>query len=419
VRVAFAGLRSVGQSLASSWSAFFFTPQPATPVALYRILYGLLVIANLAQLHRDWLTWFGARGLVGVDTLRQLTPRLDLDWIWLPLYDDRWMQAFFWVFLLFAVFLTVGFMSRFSSVLVFLFLNVIIRRNFYITNGGDFLLRVMGFFLMFAPAGRALSIDRLMRIWRGEEGFESQRFWPWAQRMLQIQTALVYLSAFAWKSVGTDWTNGTALYYMTRLVQFQRFPMPALENGLLLRLMTWSALLAEFAVGALVWVRKLRYWILLLGVCLHLSIEYAMNIPLFQWIIMAGYVTFIDPADLSRAWAWVRRHFAARLGDPADVIYDGSSVRSVRLVNVLRATDIFERLKFIDRHSSEVRNAWPDLSDRQVQTGLLIGARGSLYEGFSALAAISRLIPLLWWLAPASLVSGPWRQPLRAIKAAK
>jgi Vitamin K-dependent gamma-carboxylase len=419
VRPRFARLRLAGRSLVCSWNAFFFTPQPATPVALYRIIYGLLVVADLALLHGDWLTWFGANGLLRVETFQKLSALPNLDLISIPFRNDTLVQSFFWVFLLFAVFLTVGFMSRLSSVVVFLFLNVIIRRNFYITNGGDFLLRVMGFFLMFAPSGAAVSVDRLLRIWRGQEGLEHRKYWPWAQRMLQIQSALVYISAFAWKSTGADWINGTALYYTTRLVQFQRFPVPTVENGLLLRISTWSALLVEFAVGVLVWVRKIRYWILLLGVCLHLSIEYSMNIPLFQWIMMSSYVTFIDPADLSRAWGWLRRRVAGRLGNPVDVIYDGSSVGSDRLANVLRAIDIFGRLRFIDRHSLEVRTAWPALSGRQGEPCLLIGANGSLLEGFSGLVAISRLVPLLWWLAPAALVSGSWRQPLRAAKAAK
>src|SRR5207245_637495 len=101
--------------------------------------------------------------------------------------------------------------------------------------------------LMFAPTDAAISVDRLLRIWRGKEGLESQRCWPLAQRMLQIQTALVYISAFAWKSIGLEWINGTALYYTTRLVEFQRFPLPTLENGVVLRLLTWSTLFVEFA----------------------------------------------------------------------------------------------------------------------------------------------------------------------------
>jgi predicted DCC family thiol-disulfide oxidoreductase YuxK len=419
VRSASAWLRSAGHSLARSWNAFFFTPQSPTPVALYRIVYGLLVIADLAALHGDWLTWFGANGLVRVETFRQLSPQLNLGLISILLQDDRWIQAFFWVVLLFAIFLTVGFLSRLSSVVVFFSLNAIIRRNFYITNGGDFLLRSMGFFLMFAPTGAALSIDRLVRIWRGHEGPVIQPRAPWAQRMLQIQTALVYVSAFCWKTLGSLWRDGTALYYVTRLVQFQRFPTPSLENGMLLRLATWSSLLVEFAVGTLVWIRNLRYWILLSGLCLHLSIEYSLNIPLFQWIIMAGYVTFIDPADLSRAWGWVRSRVAVWLGPPLDVIYDATSNRSCRIANVIRAVDVFERLKFIERHTFEGQAASQSISRPQGETRLLIAANGTLLDGFSAVVAISRLVPLLWWLAPAAWVASARRPHLTAAKSVK
>jgi len=39
---------------------------------------------------------------------------------------------------------------------------------------------------------------------------------------------------------------------------------------------------------------------------LHLGIEYAMNIPLFEWMIVATYVNFIYPEDLSRTLTWTR-----------------------------------------------------------------------------------------------------------------
>jgi len=407
------------KALLYSWNDFFFTPQSPTPVALYRILYGLLIVADLALLHGDWLTWYGAHGLVSIDAFRKMSGYVSLNLFLIMPPGDLWVRAFFWVFLLFAVFLTVGFLSRFSSWAVFLCLSSIQRRNWYILHSGDTLLLVMGFLLLFAPAGAAISIDRLLRIWRGKDGVDVQPCSPWVQRMMQIQTAMLYFSTFCWKTVGSDWVNGTALYYTTRLVEFQRFPVPILENGLVIKLATWSTLVVEFAMGVLVWVRKLRYWILLLGVCLHLSIEYSMNIPLFQWTAMAGYVTFVDPADLSRAWAWLRRYLARWFGDTVDVIYDGASVGSSRLANVLRAADIFGRLKFIDRHSSEARAAWPVLAGWQGKTNLLVGAHGALHEGFHGLIAISRLVPLLWWLTPASLASGPRRQPLWAIKAAK
>ena len=38
------------RSIMHSWNEFFFEPQLPTPVALFRILYGLLNIANLILL---------------------------------------------------------------------------------------------------------------------------------------------------------------------------------------------------------------------------------------------------------------------------------------------------------------------------------------------------------------------------------
>jgi len=118
------------------------------------------------------------------------------------------------------------------------------------------------------------------------------------------------------ETVGTDWINGTALFYTTRLVQLQRFPAPALENGLLLRFMDLVRLVHRTRSRCHGLVSKVPLPGFVVGRGFHLSIEYAMNIPLFQWVILAGYVTFIDPADLSRAWAWVCKHFATSLGEP-------------------------------------------------------------------------------------------------------
>ena len=47
-------------------------------------------------------------------------------------------------------------------------------------------------------------------------------------------------------------------------------------------------------------VRPLRYPLLVLGLLLHLGIEYSLNIPMFEWDVLTAYVLFIDPADLLR-----------------------------------------------------------------------------------------------------------------------
>jgi hypothetical protein len=68
-------------------------------------------------------------------------------------------------------------------------------------------------------------------------------------------------------------------------------------------------------------VREFRYF-LALGVLFHLWLEYSLNIPLFQWDVLSalsGYILFVDPADIARAWDGIKRRSAGRSGNLASL----------------------------------------------------------------------------------------------------
>jgi hypothetical protein len=290
------------------WNKFFFAEQSPTPIALFRILYGLLIIATLTLLRPDWLNWYGVHAWVSLPTALSLEPGRRLDLFAVIPQSDAWIDVLFWVSLSSAILLTIGFLTRLNSVVVFICLTSIQQRNLYITHGGDTFLRLAGFFLIFAPAGAALSLDRLIRIWRGKDSPNIQFRSPWAQRMIQLQLALVYFGSFCFKVKGAPWLHGTALYYVYHLDEFRRFPIPSwfFHPGLL-ALGSWSALVLEFSLGVLIWVKELRYVLLALGLVFHLWLEYSLNIPLFQWDILSAYVLFVDPDDLRRGRNWIRQ----------------------------------------------------------------------------------------------------------------
>ncbi len=310
------------RTVLSAWNEFFFRPQSPVPICLFRMLYGIVVVLNLLLLRPDWLNWYGVHGWVTLATMSRVEPGVRIDLFKILPQSDAWINGFFWVFLAFAVLLACGLMTRVSSVLVFLCIASIHERNLYINHGGDTFLRVAGFFLMFAPAGAALSLDRLIwkRIGRAEPEIKPRR--PWAQRMIQIELSLLYFCAFWWKSMGPTWVNGTALYYVSHLPEVHRFPVPAwLQDPVLLKLATWFTLAFEFSMGVLIWFKELRYPLLALGVFFHLCLEYSLNVPTFQWDVLVAYVLFIDPEDLVRAGEWMRRrtrHFVSATNAAAD-----------------------------------------------------------------------------------------------------
>ena len=305
------------QKLREAWEGFFFTPQSPLPLALFRIFYGICISVTLILLHPEWLDWYGVHAWVSLATERVVEPGIRLNLFTVMPQDDRWIAGFFWVFLAFAVLLTLGLFTRVSSVAVFLCLTSMHQRNLLILHGGDTFLRVTGFFLVFAPAGAALSLDRLIRIRRGLEGREILPMAPWAQRMIQFELALMYLTSFWWKMKGNTWLNGTALYYVIHLHSIARFPLPGwIHYPAILKAGSWFALVLEFSLGVLIWFRPLRYPLLLLGLLFHLSIEYALNVPMFEWDILTAYVLFVDPVDLERLWRLIRGRLRPHSGTP-------------------------------------------------------------------------------------------------------
>lgn len=124
------------RSLLEAWNAFFFAEESPTPIALFRIIYGVLVIATLLLLRPDWLAWYGTHAWVTLPTEQMLEPGTRLNFFSIIPQSDAWIEAFFWVFLGSAALLTIGFLTRLNSVLVFLCLTSIQQRNLFITHGG-------------------------------------------------------------------------------------------------------------------------------------------------------------------------------------------------------------------------------------------------------------------------------------------
>ncbi len=385
------------RSLAEAWNRFFFSPQSPVPIALFRILYGGLVVLTLMLLHQDWLNWYGAHSWISLSTMHQVEPGTRLNWFAVLPQNDEWIKALFWVFLASAVLLTIGFFTRLNSVMVFLCLTSIQQRNLYITHGGDTFLRVAGFFLMFAPAGAAISIDRLIRIWRGKEGVAIAPVLPWAQRMIQLELSILYFTAFWWKAQGVPWVQGTALYYVYHLDEIRRFSMPSfLLDPMMLKLETWSTLLLEFSLGVLIWIKDLRYYILAIGVVFHLFLEFSFNIPLFEWDVLSGYILFVEAPDLTRVWNWVSGIVSVRVCRQLTVSYDAQSQASQRLANVLKVLDVFRCLSF---NNVRILTREVDINSARARRNLIISAASGPLEGLDGVCALATSIPLLWPLA--------------------
>lgn len=379
--------------LFEAWLSFLFTPESPIGIALFRIFLGILLLQSaLIHVGADFLTWYGPRGVISFESIKTYwwlnQPHFDLLLLFPP--TETGALTFWTLYIIALIMLTIGLWSRVASVVVLLCIISLHTHQPFNLNGGDAMLRLYCGYLIFSDSGAALSFDRLIQRYRqptfGEASLP-KLIAPWGQRMIQIQLAIAYWSTFGHKIAGSQWLDGTAVYFATRLEDMQRSPNPILYDNLFMcKLLTWFTLIVEGAMFSLVWLRDLRYPILLGAVALHLGIDSAINLPVFEWTFIAGLVTFVFPEDFGKAMSYIQRRINKGFGLPERLYYATGNQRETALASVLEGLDVFKRLEIIGS----------DEKDCTVHADTKYGE----LHGLSLFSWLSCRLPLLWFVYP-------------------
>ncbi|MDR3615463.1 MAG: HTTM domain-containing protein [Candidatus Obscuribacterales bacterium] len=284
------------------WRRFWFEPTSPLPVCIYRILLGLLILESTIIHNLPCaIFWYGPKGIIPIADVEKHfwldTPKLDALLLFPP--TDQSVYLFFYLFIAFAVMMTIGLFTRQSVIMVAVGLISLHHHQPFNINGGDTMMRIATILLCFCDCGRLWSVDSLIRRLRGKP-LKTELTNPWGQRLIQVQLAIAYWQTFCCKIVGPQWLDGTAVYYATRLDDMLKLNPPFLDSLLVCKFLTWYTLVIELFLWTLIWFKECRYWILLGAFCLHFGIETTINLPVFEWVFMATLVLFIEPDDLKK-----------------------------------------------------------------------------------------------------------------------
>ena len=301
-------MRAVAGRVRDRWNTFWFRPEPTSTIAVVRIVFGFVATLWTLSQAPNLLAFYGPAGV-----LPTAPPLAYGSWSLLALSDSAPVLIALWAAtLLGAVGVMIGFRTRLATILLLVGVMSFERRDPEILNAGDLLLRSLAFYLLFAPAGEALSVDR----WRRAR----DRFWefplraPWALRLMQIQLSVVYFSTLWWKLQGELWRDGSAVSYALRVHDIHRFPTPGFVTGsvVLTELLTFGTLLLELALAVLIWNRALRPWVLGCGVLLHLSIGFSIMVGFFTMLMLTTYLAFVPPETARQLVLSARRKWRGR-----------------------------------------------------------------------------------------------------------
>ena len=301
------------------------------PLALLRIGVGVTILHDLLDYTRDLRAFLTDDGMLPRSIRRE--------WWAVSVFD--WVGSVTGVSIVFALgfaavlAFTVGYRTRIATALSWVFLASLNNRNYYVTDGGDDLARILLFWGFFAELGAAYGVDAARR---AKKIVDVPAF---GLRLLQLQVAMLYLAAGRLK-FRAGWLRINAIYQTLQLDGFVR-PAGAWlgRHPSLCRMTTISVMVLEVAFAFLAFSPWLVPWAragaIACGTIVQLGILLTMRVGIFTELMLWVAVLWLLPEWLDRAEGWVRRRLrrSARADErPSAAI---ASSRAWRIVHAVVA----------------------------------------------------------------------------------
>jgi hypothetical protein len=252
-----------------------------------RLLFGC-VIFNFLQLFPAIDALYGVQNsLIATQSLNGFTLTTLVNLLSVDALKSYYM-LFFMVQLCFAFMGMLGFWPRVSSFVVF-FTTINLQNRIYPTlTGGDVLLCLMLFYTGFISEGKKLQNEHFNQV---QNAFN--RIFTW---LCKIQLVIVYAISAIYKLQSPQWLDGSAVQ---QLLLINEYSFPALQRAVcaapfLFKLLTWLVLLYQLAFPLLVFVKRVKKYLLFSGVVFHFFIAFAMGLFNFSLVMICCYAVFYD-----------------------------------------------------------------------------------------------------------------------------
>jgi hypothetical protein len=282
------------KSCSSAIDRFLLAPGDLRILNVVRPMFGIFLAINLLFLWPDRQLFFGAEGLFPDEIYDKFSSASWRMTTFVP--RTAWgVDAYFLSLFFFIGSLICGWYPRCSALCVFMLLSGLYNSNTLIFDGEDTVFRLFAFYLIFAPGPQQIKEAGLP----GQANSTPYPIWP--LRLFQVQMTALMLACVWQKLRGESWLDGTAMYYVFRLHDFQKFPLPEFitENLLILKVMTWSVILFEISAPILIWFKRTQLPAIIALLAFHLMTDLTMNLMMFHWIMITGWMSFVIYDDFS------------------------------------------------------------------------------------------------------------------------
>ena len=306
--------------------ATYLTVDPRS-LGLFRVLFGLVLLSDLARRWVELGFWYTNSGLLPNHTLLWRPPTSNMFSLFFTASSVREAQLGFVLCAVVYAMFTLGYRTPWAQVLTLLARVSLNSRLAVLENGGDMVMDLLCLLTLPLPLGARFSLDALAttgesRAPTGEPGALGAGSEPSnapvvsiAVLALLLQFAAIYLFNASAKS-GLAWRDGSAVYYalhQDKLVTWLGVWMREHLSVSALHALTWSTLATEWLGFALIITPLFVPQARLLAVCimpaLHLGFALGLNLGGFSPAMISFYPLLL----MAEHWQGLSRRFGARL----------------------------------------------------------------------------------------------------------
>lgn len=384
-----------------------------------RIGFGIVTFITFALDAPHFQRFFGPSGVLPHDMVSSMM-RHSWRYSLLDTASADTVSLLFGVLLVSLIFVTIGLFTRVSLIVSVALLFSFHEYGSFTLNGGDTLLRLIGFALVISPCDKALSVSNLLKRFRlasttGKEQPSSERTMPiWPYRLFLWQMIMLYICSVTEKLSGSTWKDGSAVAIVLHHETFSRLSMhmadaltflsPLLGYVTLLIQAGWVILLPLGLLSAMGWLVSTQgfdAWkrgLLLYGFFMHCGILLLMDVGTFSLTVFVAYTGLLIDNDFRAIRAVLNSHRKK----PVVVLFDGRCGFCAKTVIVLQSFDWLHRLTFVNFHDHDARKKYaPKIQLSALKKAMHVRLiDGSHLSGFYGFRALCKDLPPLWILWP-------------------
>ncbi len=368
-------------------------------LALYRILMGFIVIADVVYRLPDLVNFYTDVGLVPRSTF---VAEMGMPWslsFHLANGSTGFAVAMFAIHFLFGVMLVLGYKTRWVMFGAYLMTVSVHNRNWLVNNGGDDILRALLFISIFLPLNRYFSLDAALTRDR-ERPREPVHVSTWGW-VYFLQVFVIYYVSYLLKDHPMWRSDYTAVYYSGRLDIFaspigfwlRNFPLVEKMSTfftIMLEHLGPLLLVFSFVFGRFWWVVRMIVIALFLG--LHFGIIATMWIGVFPWTCLVMWLIFLP----TPFWDKITETYRHKNFGKLTIYFDGECRFCEKAVLMIREFFLLAEVTIKETQSV------PDIQKEMLKNNswVVVNAAGKRFFHFDGMLEVMRHSPVLKWFVP-------------------